>query len=134
MILLGRGLVKSLAESRSGPPNPRSHSRGSGRSSAVLSAYQGIRRRGLAQRSRGAPVGGWATLPAHAAAASRGEADVGVAQSRAPVACAAMPSFETVRYEVADGVATIAMDQPESRNALSDALLRDLIARLRGRP
>jgi enoyl-CoA hydratase/carnithine racemase len=39
-----------------------------------------------------------------------------------------MPSLETVRYEVADGVATIAMDQPESRNALSDALLRDLLA------
>ncbi len=39
-----------------------------------------------------------------------------------------MPSFETVRYEVADGVATIAMDQPESRNALSDALLGDLLA------
>jgi enoyl-CoA hydratase len=39
-----------------------------------------------------------------------------------------MPSFETVRYELAGGVATIAMDQPESRNALSDALLGDLIA------
>jgi enoyl-CoA hydratase/carnithine racemase len=39
-----------------------------------------------------------------------------------------MPSFETVRYEAADGVATIAMDQPESRNAMSDSLLRDLIA------
>src|SRR3954469_20642284 len=34
----------------------------------------------------------------------------------------------TVRYEVAEGVATIAMDQPDSRNALSDALLDDLIA------
>jgi enoyl-CoA hydratase len=39
-----------------------------------------------------------------------------------------MASFETVSYEVADGVATIAMDQPDSRNALSDALLDDLIA------
>ena len=39
-----------------------------------------------------------------------------------------MPSA-TVRYEVADGgVATIAMDQPDTRNALSDALLADLIA------
>jgi enoyl-CoA hydratase len=36
---------------------------------------------------------------------------------------------DTVRYEVADtGVATIALDQPETRNALSDAVLDDLIA------
>jgi enoyl-CoA hydratase/carnithine racemase len=34
----------------------------------------------------------------------------------------------TVRYEVADGVATIALDQPDTRNALSDELLTDLIA------
>lgn len=34
-----------------------------------------------------------------------------------------------MRYEVAEtGVATIAMDQPDSRNALSDALLGDLVA------
>src|SRR6476619_6710432 len=39
-----------------------------------------------------------------------------------------MAEFETVSYAVADGVATIAMDQPDSRNALSDALLDDLIA------
>jgi enoyl-CoA hydratase len=37
--------------------------------------------------------------------------------------------FETVRYGVAEsGVATIALDQPDSRNALSDQLLVDLIA------
>ena len=37
--------------------------------------------------------------------------------------------YETVRYDVADsGVATIAMDQPDTRNALSDALLADLVA------
>jgi enoyl-CoA hydratase/carnithine racemase len=36
---------------------------------------------------------------------------------------------ETVRYDVGEtGVATIALDQPETRNALSDALLDDLIA------
>src|ERR687895_1010113 len=35
----------------------------------------------------------------------------------------------TVRYEVADGgVATIALDQPETRNALSDEVLDDLLA------
>jgi enoyl-CoA hydratase len=38
-------------------------------------------------------------------------------------------AFETVRYEVADsGVATIALDQPETRNALSDAVLDELLA------
>jgi enoyl-CoA hydratase len=38
-------------------------------------------------------------------------------------------TFATLRYEVADGgVATIAMDQPDTRNALSDELLADLIA------
>jgi enoyl-CoA hydratase/carnithine racemase len=37
-------------------------------------------------------------------------------------------AYDTLRYEVADGVATIALDQPESRNALSDALLTDLQA------
>src|SRR5206468_11060082 len=34
---------------------------------------------------------------------------------------------DTVRYEVSDGVATIAMDQPDSRNALSDELLTGLL-------
>jgi len=38
--------------------------------------------------------------------------------------------LETVRYEVPDGVATIALDHPETRNALSDALLDDLQAAL----
>jgi len=38
--------------------------------------------------------------------------------------------FETVRYDVADGVATISLDQPDSRNALSDALLDDLLGAL----
>jgi enoyl-CoA hydratase len=36
--------------------------------------------------------------------------------------------YETVLYEVRDGVATISLNQPESRNALSDALLDDLLA------
>ena len=36
-------------------------------------------------------------------------------------------SLTAVRYDVAAGVATIAMDQPDSRNALSDELLADLI-------
>ncbi len=39
--------------------------------------------------------------------------------------------FETVSYDVAaNGVATIAMNRPEARNALSDQLLDDLIAAL----
>jgi enoyl-CoA hydratase len=37
-------------------------------------------------------------------------------------------SFRTLRYEIGDGVATIALDQPETRNALSDELLEELIA------
>ena len=38
--------------------------------------------------------------------------------------------YETLRYEVLDAVATIALDQPETRNALSDALLDELLAAL----
>jgi enoyl-CoA hydratase len=38
-------------------------------------------------------------------------------------------SYTTLRYEVSDaGVATIALDQPDTRNALSDELLGELIA------
>ena len=37
-------------------------------------------------------------------------------------------AYDTLRYEVADGVATIALDQGETRNALSDALFGDLLA------
>jgi enoyl-CoA hydratase len=37
--------------------------------------------------------------------------------------------YETLRYDVASsGVATITLDRPETRNALSDALLDDLLA------
>src|ERR1700736_3294837 len=40
-------------------------------------------------------------------------------------------SYATLRYEVSErGVATIALDQPESRNALSDELLGELISAL----
>lgn len=38
--------------------------------------------------------------------------------------------YATLRYEVSDAIATIALDQPETRNALSDALLDDLVAAL----
>src|SRR5438045_4662858 len=37
-------------------------------------------------------------------------------------------AYEPLRYDVADGVATIALDQPDTRNALSDQLLGELIA------
>src|SRR5918998_593978 len=36
-------------------------------------------------------------------------------------------NFETLRYDVDAGVATIALDQPDTRNALSDEVLDDLI-------
>ena len=40
-------------------------------------------------------------------------------------------AYTTLRYEVSQaGVATIALDQPETRNALSDELLGELIAAL----
>jgi enoyl-CoA hydratase len=39
-------------------------------------------------------------------------------------------AYETIRYEVAEGIATVALDQPDTRNALSDALLSDLLAAL----
>jgi enoyl-CoA hydratase len=37
-------------------------------------------------------------------------------------------AFETIRYEVADRVATVTLDQPDTRNALSNELLDELIA------
>lgn len=37
-------------------------------------------------------------------------------------------AFETVVYEAHDGVATITLDRPEAKNALSSALMRDLTA------
>ncbi len=43
-----------------------------------------------------------------------------------------MTAFEKIRYEVADtGVATITLDDPETRNALSDELLAELLEALR---
>jgi enoyl-CoA hydratase len=42
-------------------------------------------------------------------------------------------AYETINYGVADtGVATIALDQPDTRNALSDQLLGELIEALEG--
>jgi enoyl-CoA hydratase len=38
--------------------------------------------------------------------------------------------YETLRYDVAGAVATIALDQPDTRNALSDVLLDELLAAL----
>ena len=42
-----------------------------------------------------------------------------------------MAGYEKIRYEVADGVATITFDDPETRNALSDELLTELLDALR---
>ncbi|MBK5110410.1 MAG: enoyl-CoA hydratase/isomerase family protein [Thermoleophilia bacterium] len=39
-------------------------------------------------------------------------------------------SFEKIQYEVADFVATITLDDPETRNSLSDQLLGELVAAL----
>jgi enoyl-CoA hydratase len=52
-----------------------------------------------------------------------------VPDSRCDVLCFPSMSYETVRYAVAEsGVATIALDHPETRNALSDQVLDDLLA------
>jgi enoyl-CoA hydratase len=37
-------------------------------------------------------------------------------------------AYETLRYDVADRVATIALDEPDTRNALSDQMLDELLA------
>jgi enoyl-CoA hydratase len=39
-------------------------------------------------------------------------------------------AYEKVRYEVAEGVATVTLDDPETRNALSNELLSDLLGAL----
>ena len=39
-----------------------------------------------------------------------------------------MPNFETLLYDTRDGVATITLNQPDTRNALSNELLGDLLA------
>jgi enoyl-CoA hydratase len=41
-----------------------------------------------------------------------------------------MADFEKIRYGVDEGVATITLDDPETRNALSDTLLDELLAAL----
>jgi enoyl-CoA hydratase len=38
-----------------------------------------------------------------------------------------MPDFETLLYDVSDGIATVTLNQPDTRNALSNELLGDLI-------
>ncbi len=54
-----------------------------------------------------------------------------MAQPVTPLGSQSVPSYETLRYDVAStGVATIALDQPHTRNALSDELLSELIAAL----
>src|SRR5438105_4577146 len=39
----------------------------------------------------------------------------------------AMPTYETLIYDVAGGVATVTLNQPDTRNALSAELLSELI-------
>jgi enoyl-CoA hydratase/carnithine racemase len=41
-----------------------------------------------------------------------------------------MPEYEKITYGVADGVATITLDDPETRNSLSPQLLEDVLAAL----
>ena len=41
-----------------------------------------------------------------------------------------MPAYEKIQLDVADGIATIALDDPETRNSLSPQLLGDLLGAL----
>src|SRR4051812_16407732 len=36
-------------------------------------------------------------------------------------------AYETIRYEIEDGIATITLDSPENRNALSNELMSELL-------
>jgi hypothetical protein len=38
------------------------------------------------------------------------------------------PSFDTIRYEVADAIATITLDRPDALNALTVPLKQELLA------
>ncbi len=42
-----------------------------------------------------------------------------------------MPKYETVKFEVADGVATLTLNRPDRMNAFTDQMVRDMIAALR---
>jgi enoyl-CoA hydratase/carnithine racemase len=42
-----------------------------------------------------------------------------------------LTTYEKIRYEVAERVATVTLDDPETRNSLSDQLLRELLEALR---
>src|ERR671931_2897701 len=39
-------------------------------------------------------------------------------------------AYEKLRYEIADGIATITLDDPDTRNSLSPQLLEELLAAL----
>ena len=43
------------------------------------------------------------------------------------------PAFGSLRYEVADAIATITLDRPAALNALTIPLKQELLAALRGR-
>ncbi len=42
-----------------------------------------------------------------------------------------MADYQTLQYELADGVATVTLDQPDTRNALSNELLAELVGAFR---
>jgi enoyl-CoA hydratase/carnithine racemase len=39
-----------------------------------------------------------------------------------------MPSYETIKLEIANGVATMTLNRPDRMNAFTDQMVRDMIA------
>src|SRR6185503_7024929 len=87
----------------------------------VRNAVRRLRARDLGRRRRaGRPAGVRTGRPA--ARRVRGR------RGALTVAEPAAPAFATLRYEVADAVATITLDRPEALNALTVASKRELLA------
>src|SRR5690606_38643406 len=76
-----------------------------------------------ALRHRG-PARGHARLSRKAAAPMAGAL-------RGETSLADAPSFETIRYELDQGVLTITLNRPDVLNALNDQMAKDLLAALK---
>jgi len=92
-----------------------------------LAPKSGLRTEEVVAMAVVAPWGGWG---ARTVAAGPGKVNSGTSYFRRRAlspACSVPPMTDPVRYAQAAGVATISLDQPDTRNALSDELLDALI-------